>query len=106
MTESYFPPMDYSAIENPGEAIGEVGSALELFQQVYASPRLPLSTRMRAAAQAVPFEAPKLSMVANVNGNDLGNRLMAARKRLADRGTPLHTTPLLLTDQSRDSNRS
>jgi hypothetical protein len=42
-------------------------SSLDLLQAVYRNPDVPLSVRMRAAGMAIPYEFPKLSVVASVN---------------------------------------
>jgi hypothetical protein len=42
-------------------------TSLDLLQAVYRNPDVPLSVRMRAAGMAIPYEFPKLSVVASVN---------------------------------------
>jgi hypothetical protein len=56
-------------------------SSLEFLQAVYRDDELPLHTRMRAAAMALPFEQPKLTAVAVINGDDFASRLEAAIRR-------------------------
>lgn len=48
---------------------------MELLQAVYRDRGQPLSVRMRAATVALPFEVPKLSAVAVMNGDDFGARM-------------------------------
>jgi hypothetical protein len=52
-------------------------NALEFLQAVYRDTRLPLTTRIHRAVEALPFEAPKLSAVAvtSMRGEDFAARL-------------------------------
>jgi len=63
------------------EEPGVVTSSLDLLQQVYRNPAVPLSVRMRAAIEALPFEHPKLSATAHIVGDDWALRLDKAIER-------------------------
>src|SRR6266700_3375507 len=59
--------------------------ALEFLQAIYQNEGVPLSIRMRAAIEALPFETPKLSATAIIPGEgDFTKRLeqAIARSRL------------------------
>ena len=68
-------------------------SALDLLRTVYRSPDLPLSTRMRAAIAALPFESPKLAVTAVIEAGDFADRLEHAIKasRQVIEGKPITT---------------
>ena len=44
-------------------------SSLEFLRSVYCNPSQPMPRRLRAAIAALPFEHPKLSVTASVDGN-------------------------------------
>jgi hypothetical protein len=72
------------AVEEPEFFELEPGEgSLALLQKVYRSPRQALSTRIRCAVEALPFEAPKLSAVATttMNGQDFASLLERAIER-------------------------
>ena len=68
--------IEVDAIELP-----ENGTSLNLLQQVYRNPSLPLLTRMRAATAALPHEHPKLAVTATVNAGDFADQLEQAIER-------------------------
>jgi hypothetical protein len=58
-------------------------TALTLLQNVYRDKTQPLSLRIRCAAEALPYEQPKLTAVATwrVNGDDFAERLERSIER-------------------------
>jgi hypothetical protein len=63
--------------------LAEDETSLDFLQKVYRSSRQPLSTRMRAAAIALPFESPKLTAMAvsSMNGEHFAAMLERAIAR-------------------------
>jgi len=66
-------------------------TSLDFIQAVYRDPTQPIQRRMRAAAAALPFEHPKLAVVAQVTETDLAERLMQA---LAARAKAINARPV------------
>ena len=59
-------------------------SSLDFLRAVYCNEGLPLPVRMRAAIAALPFEAPKLAVTANVEGQGFAALLEARLRRIAE----------------------
>ena len=57
-------------------------SALSFLQACYRNPSLNLTTRMRAAVAALPFESPKLAVTAVVSEQDFATVLDRRLKRI------------------------
>jgi hypothetical protein len=62
--------------------IGPEGISLDLLQAVYRNPSIPLPVRMRAAIAALPHEAPRLAVVAQVSERDFATLLDNRLKRI------------------------
>jgi hypothetical protein len=77
---SDFPKMEYELIVPPPLRLNG-NTALGLLQTVYRDQDLPLPVRMRAAAIALPFEAPKLTAIANVSPQEFSIALEKAINR-------------------------
>jgi hypothetical protein len=54
---------------------------LEFLQAVYRNEGIPLSVRMKAAIEALPFAHPKLAVTAMFDGNDFAHALEQAAAR-------------------------
>ena len=61
--------------------LAEGEHSLDFLQAVYRDPMQPLSVRMRAAIEVLPFEAPKLSAVAVSSMSGAAERLERAIAR-------------------------
>jgi hypothetical protein len=76
MTDYWTVPMKDLVLEGP--AI-EATTSLEFLQKVYRSPTEPINRRMRAAIAALPFEHPKLAVIARWDASEgIGAQLEAA----------------------------
>jgi hypothetical protein len=56
-------------------------TSLDFLQAIYRDPGQPLSTRMRAAALAIGYEHPKLSITANHSGVGLAAKMEENMRR-------------------------
>jgi hypothetical protein len=100
---SNFPEMEYKSVEQAIE-LPENGTSLDLLQQVYRNPSLPLMTRMRAATAALPHEHPKLAVTAVVNEGDFANQLDRAVERSRNVSPMIEAKPNVSTDNVSSSN--
>ena|SRR5262252_4713356 len=55
--------------------IGPTATALDLLEAVYRNPTQQLMTRIRCAMACLPFQSPKLAMVAQVSDQDFATLL-------------------------------
>jgi hypothetical protein len=93
---------DPANLSEPLEPQAPVGdTALALLQAVYRNRQQILSTRMRAAAIALPFESPKLAPMAlsNMNGDRFAELLDRAIAR-SRAGEPLRHLQIELQPNS------
>ena len=79
MFANLFEDKKQQEIEMPADGI-----SLDLLRAVYRSNQLPLTTRMRAAIAALPFEVPKLAVTAVVSEQDFATLLDRRLARIAE----------------------
>ena len=95
---SNFPEMEYKSVEQVIE-LPENGTSLNLLQQVYRNPSLPLNTRMRAAGMALPHEHPKLAVTAVVNAGDFADQL----EKAIERSRKVSAQPMMIEASATDN---
>jgi hypothetical protein len=78
--EMIFAPKKKEA-EPPEPEGPEVGDSLDLLQAIYRDVAVPMPTRMRAAALAIAYERPKLSVSVSVNHKGMADAIDAARAK-------------------------
>src|SRR5215471_8496093 len=72
------------------------GISLDLLRAVYRNNQLPLTTRMRAAMAALPFEVPKLAVTAVVSEQDFATLLDRRLKRIEEmKAKAIEGTPVI-----------
>ena len=70
-------------------------TSLELLRAIYRNPEVPLPVRMRAAGMALPFENPKLAVVATFDaGGDFAAKLDQAILRSRQVKPMIETKPI------------
>jgi hypothetical protein len=70
----------------------EIGAArdatsLQVMQAIYRNPTQPISRRMRVAMAALPFEHPKLSVTAALDGSGFAEEMKAIARAMAFGGS-------------------
>ena len=69
---------------------------LSFLKAVYMNAELPLSVRMRAAIEVLPFTHPKLAVTAVVSDNDIATLLDRRLKRIEEMKTKaIEATPVI-----------
>ena len=100
---SDFPEMEYKP--TPGAdsfELEEGATSLKLLQKIYRSSTIPLTTRMRAAMAAIPFEHPKLAVTATVEAaGDFADQLEQAIER--SRRVMIEAKPIIEANTSSDT---
>ncbi len=86
---SNFPEMEYKPIASELIELRPGETSLSFLQSIYRSASLPLPVRMRAAIEALPFESPKLSATAIIQGDSFAERL----ERAIARSSMIDVTP-------------
>jgi hypothetical protein len=72
------------------------GISLDLLRAVYRNSSLALTTRMRAAIAALPFESPKLAVTAVVSEQDFATILDRRLKRIEEmKANAIEATPVI-----------
>ena len=77
---------------------------LSFLKAVYMNAELPLSVRMRAAIELLPFTHPKLAVVAQINEQDFATVLERRLKRLEQlRLVEATPTPVIEASEKADA---
>src|SRR5262245_35497735 len=81
------------------------GLSLDLLRAVYRNNQLPLTTRMRAAIAALPFESPKLAVTAVVSEQDFATVLDRRLKRIEEMKANAIEAPPVIDGEKVDPDR-
>ena len=91
---SNFPEMEYQPMDRPKRKVDPTLDALTYLQAVYRGQIEAEGPRMRAAMACLPFETPKLSVVASISDpNQFAERLERAIQRSGVRPLMLEHAP-------------
>src|SRR6516225_9789376 len=91
MFANLFEDKKQQEIEIPADGI-----SIDLLRAVYRNSSLPLTTRMRAAIAALPFESPKLAVTAVVSEQDFATVLDRRLKRIEEmKANAIEATPVI-----------